>query len=244
MPISAQPAPMSKTDPITYANYLSKTYPMLLQSISLQQPHTLTALVRKKREVLKSSEEHRHQTTDYTTECQACRIAEPSMDPSIHRGVHIYAPDLATRSTRVDPWASTQTYHAKAHIRNTKLSALVCSIYPRSALHCSQRKLVCCSPDLLGGFGISPAASTPRSAWKHHHAVLHSCIFLGKVIKRVLHKTSTCKLSYEVESSYKKSLAALIQEGWWALWGGDYSAQDLNELFSTLQTICFSKGLF
>lgn len=84
------------------------------------------------------------------------------MDLSIHGGVHIYAPDLATRSSYVDPRASAQTYYARADFINTELRALVCSIYPRSTLHCTQRKLVCCSPALLGGFGISPVASTPQ----------------------------------------------------------------------------------
>lgn len=143
----------------------------------------------------------------------------------------ILQPDLAAQR-----WASAQTYRARADFRNTKLTALVCSIYPYSSLHCTQIKLVCCSPALLGGFGISPVASTPRSTWKHHCAVLRSCIFLGEVIKRVLHNMSTCKLSQEAESSYKKSLTSLIQEGWYVLWGGDYGAWDCNFFFPNPQS--------
>lgn len=102
MPISAQRAPYPNTDPS----------PTGLQSTALQcwQPRTLTALVRRKREASKSSEEHRHQTTDYTTECQACRSAEPSMDPNTHGGVHTDVPNRATRSNGVDLSASAQTY--------------------------------------------------------------------------------------------------------------------------------------
>ena len=93
--------------------------------------------------------------------------------------------------------------------------------------------------------GFHQWQARPRSAWKHHRAVLHSCIFLGKVIKRVLHKTSTCKLSQEAESSYKNSLAALIQEGWWALRGGDYGAQDLDFFFpQPSEQSALAKGYF
>lgn len=133
------------------------------------------------------------------------------MDPSIHGGVHIYVPDLATRSSCVDPWASAQTYYTKADFRNTKLRALVHSIYPHSSSPLCAKKTGLLTSALLGGFGVSTSGEhTPDP--HGNTTVPCSCVFLGEVIKRVLHKISTCKLSYEAESSCKKASQLLSRK--------------------------------
>lgn len=169
---------------------------------------------------------------------------KPQITQQSVRHVAVQSP-ARTQETRrcahLRPWSCNQTSAqtcccAGADFRNAKLRV-------RSSLHCTQRKLVWCSPAHLGGFGISAVVSTAQI-----HVGRPRCsapgVFLGEVIKRVLHKTSA-QLSERLRALLRAASQLFSRKDGGGLQRGNYSDWDLDLIFSNPQSKSpLAKGYF
>lgn len=160
------------------------------RTLSLQRPHTLTAFVRRKREVFKSSEEHRHQNHRVHNRVLGMWQCRTQHGPRRHGGVHIYAPDPAARPQP-----------KRGLISGTHSSGLAAlSTAPTGSCFGAQQPC-------WEALGFQQWWAQPRSTGEGHGAVLLCLSWRG-------HQTCTPQdistTQWEAESSSKSSLTALL----------------------------------